>query len=86
MKVSELILHLSNLQQDATVIICKDFQGNEYSQLASIWSGCHTPEVGSPWLSQVGFLKLTKELREEGYSEEDVLKDGEPAVILCPKG
>lgn len=84
MKVSELIEHLSQLPPDAKVIISKDSEGNEYSPLASLWSGGHAPEEGCPWFSQVGFLELTEELIEDGYTEEDILEDGEPAVILCP--
>jgi hypothetical protein len=55
----------------------KDSEGNYYSPLSSFWEGGYKAE--NTWTGEVGLEKLDPE-----YSEEDVLVDAEPALILSP--
>ena len=82
MKVKELIEQLQECAPDAEVVMAKDGEGNNYSPLAGYWEGMYRAE--STWHGDVGLAELDEELREAGYSEEDVIEDGVPAVILSP--
>lgn len=82
MTVKELIEHLEKQDPDQLVVMAKDGEGNDYSPLADFWSGSY--EAETTWHGTVGLFELTMELREQGYSKEDILKDGVPALILCP--
>ena len=81
MKVSELIEELKLFDQDAKVIVSIDEEGNGFHELADInpdmrWSG----EVDdSP-----RYPELTEELKNAGYTEEDVSDEGEKVVVLWP--
>ncbi len=65
---------------DAIVVMAKDGEGNGFSPLDDVVPGTYTAE--STYSGEAGILKLTKELREHGYTEEDV-KD-ERAIVLWP--
>jgi hypothetical protein len=82
MKVKELKQLLDNFNDDDLVVMSKDSEGNNYSPLCDIWEGSYKAE--SSWSGEVGLRELTKEDIEVGYSEEDILEDGENAIILCP--
>ena len=82
MKVRELIEQLQKIDPDREVIMAGDAEGNNYSPLYSLWEGAYRADT--TWSGEVGFESLTDEDREAGYSEEDVIEDGVPAVILCP--
>lgn len=81
MKVKELISALSGFNSEAEVIVSSDAEGNDYSKLSAIESMAY---VESDGFIELGYPRLTNELRDEGYSEEDVIKGGKPAIILCP--
>lgn len=83
MKVKELIKMLENENQDAIVIMSSDGEGNSHSPFAD-FSNCDTYKADSTWSGEVGFSKLTPQLKKDGYGEGDILQDGEPALILCP--
>lgn len=82
MSVKELIEMLNGFEQEAEVIMQKDGEGNEHSPLAGLWFGRYRAD--STWSSEVGLAGLDDELRERGYTEEDVMEDGVAAVILSP--
>ena len=82
MTVEELIAELTKEDPASVVVMAKDGEGNSYSPLSDFWSGVYRAE--STYSGEVGFGKLTPELKKAGYSEEDIIKDGEPAVVLCP--
>ena len=83
MTVAELVAQLQLLDQDRIVILQKDAEGNGFSPLESVWggNGCYRPD--NTWSGEVGYEKLTKELIELGYEDDDVITDGQKAVILC---
>lgn len=85
MTVKELIEQLSNVaNQDRVVVLQKDSEGNGYSPLYSLEHGAYRAE--STWSGEVGLEAedLNDELREQGFSEDDVIKDGVPALVLVP--
>lgn len=82
MTVGELIAELQKEDPDRIVVMSSDAEGNRHSPLASFWTGAYRPET--TWMGEVGLQKLTKQDREDGYTNEDVIRDGQPAVILSP--
>jgi hypothetical protein len=82
MKVKELIKLLQETDQEREVIMSKDSEGNCYSPLYALWTGSYKPET--TWYGEVGLDSLTEEDIRRGYTEEDVMKDGQSAIILCP--
>jgi hypothetical protein len=80
--VRQMIAALQREDPDAIVVMAKDSEGNSYSPYRQLWAGVYQAE--STWDGIVGFPALTDELRAEGYTEEDILPDGVPAVILSP--
>jgi hypothetical protein len=82
MTVQELINRLSEIKnKDRVVVMAKDGEGNDYSPLYNFWEGRY--EANTTWYGEVGLDALTKDLMEQGYTEDDV-GSGSPAIILCP--
>jgi len=77
MKVKELKELLNQCDDEDIVILAKDGEGNEFSPLEELCTG----KYGS---GRVGLRGLNDELIEQGFSEEDVIEDGENAIILYP--
>lgn len=82
MTVKELKKILKGIDDDRIVILQKDAEGNGYSPLAGLDDECNY-RADSTWSGDVGYEKLTPELEERGYSEDDIV-DGAPALILYP--
>lgn len=85
MKVKELIKLLQKEDPNALVVCQRDPEGNGYSPLSSVEGGDnqgYAPE--STWSGDRCFLKLTEELEESGYSEEDCNSEAKKAVFLVP--
>lgn len=82
MTVRELIELLQKQDQDALVVVRKDSESNECSPLKDIWEGGYIAE--NSWSGEMFLLELTPEDRKAGYTEENVNKDAEKAVFLCP--
>ena len=80
--VGQLIELLKVEDPARLVVLSSDAEGNKHSPLASLWSGAY--EVENTWRGEVGLEKLTPEDRKNGYEEEDVLENGDPALILGP--
>jgi len=83
MTVAELIDELKKHPLDALVVQAKDGEGNGFSPVTDIELGRYVADDADEWRGQFGLAELTDELREAGYSEEDVL-DGPLAVCLWP--
>ncbi len=81
MTVKELISELKKVDGDRIVIMSSDVEGNSHSPLSEIWEGVYSPNT--KWSGDVGFSKLTPELKTLGYSEDDII-EGEKALILSP--
>lgn len=79
MKVKELIRRLKTLEQDREVILSRDEEGNGFELLRSIEPCLYDADE-----RQSSIEELTDEMRTLGYSEDDVLENGIPAVCLWP--
>lgn len=82
MTVKELIERLQKEDPNRIVVMSSDSEGNSHSPLAGFWTGKYLAET--TWSGEVGMEKLTEKDRERGYTDEDVMTGGEPAVILSP--
>lgn len=82
MTVKELIERLQNEDPDRIIICQKDSEGNGYSPLSDMWTAGY--KATSTWDGEVGMEKLTDEERKIGFTDEDVIKDGVPALVLVP--
>lgn len=83
MKVKELIKLLAEENQEAEVIMSSDGEGNSYSPFYCL-GDVDTYKADSTWSGDMGYSKLTKELKDAGYGDGDIITDGKPAVLLCP--
>lgn len=82
MTVKELIEQLKQCDPKAIVVMSSDGEGNSFSPLADV-DDSHVYQADSTWSGEIGFKELTEELKEDGYTEEDLL-DGEPCVVVWP--
>ncbi len=84
MTVTELIAELQAVDDgNRQVILSRDAEGNSYSPLyRKLTIGAYCPV--SPYGGEIGLEELTDEDREMGYGEEDIIRDGQPAIILYP--
>lgn len=82
MIVKELIALLLNENPNRIIIIQKDSEGNSFSPLSDIYIGKYQPY--NTWSGKVGLANLTFADMEQGYTIEDVLVNGELAIILTP--
>jgi len=69
MKVKELIEALQKEDPEREVVIYTPLN-DEFSPLSDIWTGMYIPESES--CGEMRIEKLTDELKEQGYTEEDV--------------
>jgi hypothetical protein len=82
MTVKDLIAELQDHDPDRVVIISKDAEGNGYSPLSCALTGAYRAET--TWRGEVGLESLDEDDIASGYTEEDVLKGGVPALVLVP--
>jgi len=82
MKVRDLLEQLKDVDPEREIVMSKDAEGNGYSPLSSLWLGKYRAET--TWYGDVGLESLTTEDKRHGYTEDDVMDDGVPAVILNP--
>jgi hypothetical protein len=84
MTVKELIERLQKEDPDRIVIMAKDGEGNSYSPLSDLGTAAYKPT--STWRGDAGLEPedLTEEMIKKGYSEEDVIRDGQKAIVLQP--
>jgi hypothetical protein len=83
MKLYELKEEIDNLiaegHGDREVICSKDGEGNGYSPFYEFATGAWNEE----W-NEVGVDELTDELRSQGFTDDDVMEDGVPAIVIYP--
>jgi len=82
MKVKDLIERLSLIDPDREVIMQRDPHACCCSPLVDLWEGAYRP--ATEWAGEAGFETLTEGDREKGFTEEDVILDGQKAVFLQP--
>ncbi len=82
MTVKALIKLLQAADPNRIVIMSSDAEGNSYSPLSSLGTAAYRADT--TWSGEVGLEKLTSTLRKEGYTEDDLLEGGKPALILQP--
>jgi hypothetical protein len=82
MTVRECIELLQKEDPDRLVICQKDAEGNSYSPLSAFATGAYKAET--TWWGEAGIEELTPEDIKAGYTEEDVMRDGVPALFLIP--
>jgi hypothetical protein len=82
MKVGELIELLQKEDPNRLVIIQKDGEGNGYSPLSDYMLMAYKAE--NTWSGHIGFEELTQDLYDQGYGEDDIITNGEKALILVP--
>jgi hypothetical protein len=79
MKVKELIKELKKLNQNDLVVLSADEEGNGYLPLGGIQDGMAYLDA------EVHIKKLTPDLEEQGFTEEDVAsKDAKSCIVLYP--
>ena len=77
MKVSQLMDILENCNPDAEVIMAGDPEGNYYGSVSGVDEDLYFNEEG-----EVGFNSITPELRERGFSDEDLIVGKECVVLV----
>lgn len=85
MTVKELVEILHTFQPDRLVVLSRDEEGTGYSPLADVSPAAY--RVQQKMAGEVGVIGLevlTPELRQKGFSAEDVILNGIPAVVLRP--
>jgi hypothetical protein len=75
--VAELIKALRQMEPDLIVVLSRDPEGNGFSVLRTAALDVYKD-------GQLGIEELTPALRKLGYTDEDVLKGGQKAVVLWP--
>jgi hypothetical protein len=80
MKISHLITKLKKLDPDALVVLSKDPEGNGFDICSDVVEGYKFDREER----EIGLESLTEQAVEDGYSEEDVMEDGERCVVLWP--
>jgi hypothetical protein len=78
MKVRELIAELYKCNLDDLVVVSRDDRATPLDGISE-----ELYEAWSRWAGEVGIKELTPDLREQGYTEED-LGHGEDCVVLWP--
>ena len=75
--VAELIQELQKHDPTRVVILSRDAEGNGFSELYQVATSSYKD-------GELGIEALTPELRKQGYVAEDVLKNGEKALVFWP--
>ncbi len=79
MIVSELIDILEAMNPDSIIVMSGDSEGNYYNELREI-----DDVVFDKREQEIGYSELTEDLIKQGYTDEDLIEDGVPAVCLWP--
>ena len=80
MKVKGLIEKLSLIDPNREVIMQRDPDACCCSPLVDLWEGAY--RLANEWFGEAGFEILTERDREKGFTEEDLILDGQRAVFL----
>ncbi len=82
MTIKALIKLLQAEDPNRIVIMASDSEGNSHSPLDGLSTCAYRAET--TWSGQTGLEKLTSQDRKDGYTEDDLLEGGKPALILHP--
>ena len=83
MKVKELIELLKQENQEKLVIMSSDGEGNSFSPLCDFGdTDCYLAD--STYSGEMGYSKLTKKQKADGYGAGDILTNGVPALVIYP--
>ncbi len=74
---------MTEMPGDTIVVMACDGEGNSHTPLAAVNDEC-VYRAEQPWCGEVGFATLTPSLEKIGYTEDDVIEDGQPCIILEP--
>lgn len=77
--VIELIEQLLAFPRDAHVVMASDSEGNSYAPFSSLSPCNYNVEK-----RDIGLHKLNEELEAAGFTEADVMYDGEFVICLFP--
>jgi len=80
MTVKELKELLKDVDDSRIIVLSKDAEGNGYEELRIVDDNS-TFDASE---GAIGIENLTKEYKEQGYTEEDQLENGVCAVVLWP--
>lgn len=78
MKAKELAEILLQ-QPNSIVVAASDEEGNSYSEIHDVSTNYNYDKKNR----EIGFRKLTKELKDQGYEQGDTLK-GAPCFVIWP--
>ena len=84
MTVRELIAALQACDPDYLVVMSRDSEGNGFSPVAETAGENNSYIPDTEWSGEIRIHHLTDELREHGYTDEDVDAEGQRAVVLWP--
>ncbi|MCK5616483.1 hypothetical protein KAR91_82235 [Candidatus Pacearchaeota archaeon] len=70
---------MSDSDLERLIVMQKDPEGNGYAQLDDLSFASYSEED-----CEIGLDKLTPELQKQGFSDEDILINGIPAIVLEP--
>ena len=81
MKIKDLIALLQKEDPEREIILSSDAEGNRFRTLASVET-----VAWDPGNREIGMepADLTCEARKLGFTEEDVMEDGVPAIVFYP--
>ncbi len=87
MKVSDLIVALSELDPEAHVVLQADPEGNSYCHMRGVEGGMVF--IDNRYEQTVKYRKLTKKLKDDGYDKSDCWNresdgDAEDCVVIFP--
>ena len=83
MKVADLILILQNCDPTDEIVVSKDAEGNQFSLMHTL-SVDHRYSGTKKWDVNIGYRKLTEDLIELGFTDEDIIEHGTNCVVIWP--
>ena len=76
MKVSRLKELLAQCNDNDDIIMSSDSEGNSFHPLSEEGVSIGVYAWDGEYYAEIGLRELTPELEKEGYSEDDVIEDG----------
>ena len=80
MKLKRLLEIVEGKDPESLVVVSSDPEGNRFREAG----GVTTKMVYDPTHEEIGISELTEEAIEAEYTQDDVMPDGKPAVIIWP--
>ena len=83
MTVKKLKKLLESVDENRIVIMSKDAEGNAYSPLEALDNDA-IYKADSTYSGDVSIEKLTPSSKKQGWTKEDIILEGKPALVLWP--